>query len=58
LAEQFKDFSLLEERAGGPDHMAFSVRDRPATVATLKRKGIGYGLRRLPGAFGSCSSMT
>jgi hypothetical protein len=47
LAEQFKDFSLLEERAGVLDHMAFSAKDLPATVVTLKREGIDYELRRL-----------
>ena len=31
------------------DHMAFSAKDLPATVATLKREGIDYELRRLPG---------
>jgi hypothetical protein len=31
------------------DHMAFSAKDLPGTVATLKREGIEYALRRLPG---------
>jgi hypothetical protein len=31
------------------DHMAFSAKDLPGTVATLKREGIEYELRRLPG---------
>jgi hypothetical protein len=29
--------------------MAFSAKDLPATVTTLKREGIDYELRRLPG---------
>jgi len=40
---------LPEERAGVLDHMAFSARDLPGTVSTLKREGIEYELRRLPG---------
>ena len=31
------------------DHMAFSAKDLPTTVETLKREGIEYELRRLPG---------
>jgi hypothetical protein len=31
------------------DHMAFSAKDLPGTVATLKRECIEYELRRLPG---------
>jgi catechol 2,3-dioxygenase-like lactoylglutathione lyase family enzyme len=40
---------LPTERAGVLDHMAFSAKDLPATVATLKHEGIDYELRRLPG---------
>ena len=40
---------LPKERAGVLDHMAFSAKDLPATVETLKREGIEYELRRLPG---------
>ena len=40
---------LPKERAGVLDHMAFSAKDLPGTVATLKREGIEYELRRLPG---------
>jgi hypothetical protein len=31
------------------DHMAFSARNLSGTVETLKREGIEYELRRLPG---------
>ncbi len=31
------------------DHMAFTGRDLAGTVSTLKARGIGYDLRRLPG---------
>jgi len=40
---------LPKERAGVLDHMAFSAKDLPGTVSTLKREGIEYELRRLPG---------
>src|ERR1700745_165184 len=40
---------LPKERAGVLDHMAFSAKDLPGTVETLKREGIEYELRRLPG---------
>ncbi len=40
---------LPKARAGVLDHMAFSAKDLPATVATLEREGIEYELRRLPG---------
>jgi catechol 2,3-dioxygenase-like lactoylglutathione lyase family enzyme len=40
---------LPQERAGVLDHMAFSAKDLPATVAILKRERIEYELRRLPG---------
>ena len=40
---------LPKERAGVLDHMAFSAEDLPGTVTTLKREGIEYELRRLPG---------
>jgi catechol 2,3-dioxygenase-like lactoylglutathione lyase family enzyme len=40
---------LPQDRGGVLDHMAFSAKDLPATVATLKREGIDYELRRLPG---------
>ena len=40
---------LPQERAGVLDHMAFSAKDLPGTVATLKRENIEYELRRLPG---------
>jgi len=40
---------LPKERAGVLDHMAFSAKDLAGTVATLKREGIEYELRRLPG---------
>ena len=36
---------LPEERAG----CSFSAKDLPGTVETLKREGIEYELRRLPG---------
>ena len=37
---------LPAQRAGVLDHMAFSARDLPATVARLKASGIEYTLRR------------
>jgi catechol 2,3-dioxygenase-like lactoylglutathione lyase family enzyme len=40
---------LPHDRGGVLDHMAFSAKDLPATVKTLKREGIDYELRRLPG---------
>jgi catechol 2,3-dioxygenase-like lactoylglutathione lyase family enzyme len=40
---------LPKERVGVLDHMAFSAQDLPATIETLKREGIEYELRRLPG---------
>ena len=40
---------LPQDRGGVLDHMAFSAKDLPGTVATLKREGIDYELRRLPG---------
>jgi catechol 2,3-dioxygenase-like lactoylglutathione lyase family enzyme len=40
---------LPTERAGVLDHMAYSAKDLPGTVAILKREGIEYELRRLPG---------
>jgi catechol 2,3-dioxygenase-like lactoylglutathione lyase family enzyme len=40
---------LPQERAGVLDHMAFTAKDLPGTVATLRREGIDYELRRLPG---------
>ena len=40
---------LPQKRAGVLDHMAFSAKDLPGTVETLKREGIEYELRRLPG---------
>jgi hypothetical protein len=41
--------NLPADRGGVLDHMAFSAKDLPGTVATLKREGIDYELRRLPG---------
>ena len=40
---------LPEQRAGVLDHMAFTAKDLPGTVATLKREGIEYELRRIAG---------
>ena len=40
---------LPKERAGVLDHMAFTAKDLPGTVATLRREGIEFELRRLPG---------
>jgi catechol 2,3-dioxygenase-like lactoylglutathione lyase family enzyme len=40
---------LPKERAGVLDHMAYSAKDLPGTVDILKREGIEYELRRLPG---------
>ena len=50
---------LPQDRGGVLDHMAFSARDLPGTVATLKREGINTNCGGcLVAAFGSCSSMT
>ena len=38
---------LPKDRGGVLDHMAFTAKDLPGTVATLKREGIDYELRRL-----------
>jgi len=40
---------LPKERPGVLDHMAFTARDLPGTIETLKREGIEYELRRLAG---------
>ena len=40
---------LPQDRGGVLDHMAFSAKDLPGTIATLKREGLDYELRRLPG---------
>ena len=40
---------LPKERAGVLDHMAFTAKDLPGTVTTLRKEGIEYELRRLPG---------
>jgi catechol 2,3-dioxygenase-like lactoylglutathione lyase family enzyme len=37
---------LPEDRAGVLDHMAFSARDLPATLARLRARGVDYELRR------------
>ncbi len=48
---------LPPDRGGVLDHMAFSAKDLPATVATLKREGIDYSCGVCPAAAsGSCSS--
>ena len=40
---------MPKERPGVLDHMAFTARDLPGTIETLKREGIEYELRRLAG---------
>jgi len=39
-----------ELRAGVIDHMAFSGRDLPATLAALKARGVDYACRRQVGS--------
>src|SRR5215471_15698532 len=47
---------LPQDRGGVLDHMAFSAKDLPGTVSTLKREGIEYELRGYrAAASGSCS---
>ena len=49
--------ALPQDRGGVLDHMAFSAKDLPASVATLKREGIDYESGACPAAAsGSCSS--
>jgi len=50
---------LPQDRGGVLDHMAFSAKDLPGTIATLKREGLDYELRRcLAAVSGSSFSMT
>ena len=50
---------LPKDRGGVLDHMAFSAKDLPGTVETLKREGIEYEFGACPAAAsGSCFSTT
>ena len=40
---------LPKERAGVLDHMAFTAKDLPGVIKTLKKEGIEYELRRIAG---------